>query len=333
MRTSKYYFFRNTNSKNLVEKLGLNLKINGFYFYSPLGCLIIERIIKIIEKELNKNNIHKVVVPLLQNKEEFYKINKNKFKKEIYSIEKDNLILNPTCEEVFIKIFDKKIFKEKIEEMVFYNTDSKFRKEKRTDSLFKTREFIMTDIYSFCKNKKISEKNYNNVLKVFKKILDFFKINYKKKIKYREKNIRSVESLELLSLNHEIIHCFKLNKCYMTHNYINCFGIGISRLYNLIILKYYRNILKLLNIKFILIPTNYKNAKLIKYVEYIYSKKKNCLYDDRKINFKFKIENFENFFVNIIIVSNFCLKSRNVTFLKKKKKIDIKLKYFLKHFN
>lgn len=337
MRTSKFYFFKNIRSTNLVEKIGLNIKVsNGFYFYSSLGCFIIEKIIKIIEKELIKNNIYKVIVPLLQSEKNFYKLKKDRFKNEIYKIKDNDFILNPTCEEIFIKIYDKRIYKDKIKDITFFNTSSKFRKEKRTCNLTKTREFIMTDLYSFCNNIKVSNNNYKKIIKLFEKILNFFKIKFKKIIK-REENIRSVHSTEFVDLNNfEIAHCFMLNKCYMTYNYVNCFGIGISRLYNLIVLKCFnkkKKILKILKLNFVLIPTDFNNIKLMKYTKFIYKNKKFCLFDDRKINFKVKILNFENFFINIIILSNFCLRNKKVTFLKKGKKVDIDLKYFLKYFN
>ncbi|WDI79174.1 hypothetical protein ONB66_00390 [Candidatus Vidania fulgoroideae] len=336
MKANNFYFFKNKKSNNIVEKLGLNIQINeGFYFYSPLSYLIINKIIKIIDKILYKNNFLKVIVPTVQDKIEFYKLKKNKFINEIYEINKENLILNPTCEELFIKIFDKKIFRENIKEITFYSIGSKFRKEKRTKNLYKTREFIMCDIYSFCKKKKKSNKNYKRIIKIFEKILFFFKIKFKK-VKKKENNIRSTESIEfIISKKNEIAHCFKLERCYITNNYINCFGIGISRLYNAIVKNFFnkkKNFLKFIKINFVLIPTNYKSKKIMKYTEYIYKKKKKCLFDNRKIDLKSKIENYENFFTKIVIISNFCYKNKKVTILKNKKKVDVDLNYFLNRY-
>ncbi|AXN02529.1 Prolyl-tRNA synthetase, bacterial type [Candidatus Vidania fulgoroideae] len=336
MRASNFYFFKNKKSKNIVEKLGLNIQLKeGFYFFSPLSYLIINKIIKIIDKILYKNNFLKVIVPTVQDKTEFYKFKKKRFVNEIYELNKENLILNPTCEEMFVKIFDKKIFKENIEEITFYSIGNKFRKEKRIKDLYKTREFIMCDLYSFCKEKKVSDNNYNKIIIIFEKILSFFKINFKK-INKKEKNIRSIESTEfIVSKKNEIAHCFKLDKCYITNNYINCFGIGISRLYDTIVKNFFnkkKNFLKFININFVLIPTNYKSKKIMKYTEYIYKNKKKCLFDNRKIDLKSKIKNYKNFFTNIIIISNFCYKNKKVTILKNKKKIDVSLKHFLNFY-
>ncbi|MGX7589064.1 aminoacyl--tRNA ligase-related protein [Candidatus Vidania fulgoroideorum] len=331
MKVSDYFIFGN---KDISEVMGLNKNINnGFFCYSALGTMILEIIVNKLEKILKKKKFLKIIVPTLQNLERFYKIKKERFKKEIYKIENKNLILNPTCEEIFIDIFDKKIFKERIKKKVFFQTSRKFRNEKRTQGMYKTREFIMNDIYSFCKTKEESKIIYKKVIKIYFKFFKKLKINFYKKKKV-DKNIRSINSLEFLtkSKNYEIAHCFELGKCYLTRNYINCFGIGISRLYNILIKESYKkkNLLKIIGKEFVIIPTDYNNKELVKYSKYIYkNSKKKCILDDRNINFKQKLNDFIKITNNIVIISKYCLKNEKVTIKRRKKYIDINLKDFI----
>ncbi|MGX7576662.1 aminoacyl--tRNA ligase-related protein [Candidatus Vidania fulgoroideorum] len=315
MRTSSLYivFDKNENFGGFqIEK--------GFFFHTPFNVVLIDKIVKLIEKELKKNLYFKVIAPSLQ---------KNIFKKSVFKTE-FGLALNPTCEEIFIKFIDKYFFTSN-KNIFLFQTSSKFRNEKRVEGIIKSREFIMNDAYSFCKKRKICLENFKKTLRIYRRIFNKLGVKFKE-VKKKTRSIKSKKTIEFITTinnkNIEIAHCFNIGKEYLTKSYMNCFGIGVTRLCSIMINKLIlekKNILKIVKKRYVIIPTN-NNKRLIKYSNKIYKLVKNSILDDRNINFKEKINDFKKINSEIIIISEFCVNNNVITLLKNNKKLDICIK-------
>tara|TARA_B100000902_G_scaffold269311_1_gene255244 strand:+ start:888 stop:2690 length:1803 start_codon:yes stop_codon:yes gene_type:complete len=166
-------------SHQLLLKGGYIRRINsGIYAYMPIMLRVIEKISSIIEKELNKNNCSKLLLPQLHPAELW----KRSQRWEGYTAGEGIMFnlkdrqgkefgLAPTHEEVITTIASEIINSYKQLPLCFYQIQTKFRDEIRPRfGLMRSREFIMKDAYSFHSSKEDLASFYEKMEKAYENI-------------------------------------------------------------------------------------------------------------------------------------------------------------------
>jgi prolyl-tRNA synthetase len=144
-----------TASHQLLLRAGFIRQLAaGVYSYLPLGYRVLNNIITIITKELNKVGAQQVLLPVMQPTDLFHTSGR-------YAVYGPDLItfkdrhardftLGPTHEEVITTLIQNEFSSYRQFPFAIYQIGNKYRDEKRPRSgLLRGREFIMMDAYSF----------------------------------------------------------------------------------------------------------------------------------------------------------------------------------------
>ncbi|SBS95942.1 proline--tRNA ligase, putative (aPRS), partial [Plasmodium ovale curtisi] len=289
---TKYIFNRifNDNVKQNGDKASELLfranyikEINGLYNMLPLGLRVINKIKDFINNYLEKINSHSVFLSILQPKrlwnisdrsklysDEFLYVYKQKHQKVDTDLgesvkkkfEDDCNILSPTCEESALTLINE-IYNlnatEKHFPLLIHQYNYKFRNEKRLEkSLFKSKEFLMKDGYSFHTNEKCMNEIYEIYKECYNNIFNELGLKYNIIKKRKKDKMNALESHEYQILCRdgkfkEGAHTFKLGNYYskkLDINFLNkknekkniymgSYGIGINRLLYFLIDNFY----------------------------------------------------------------------------------------------
>ena len=150
----------------------------GIYAYMPLMWMVLNKITKIVQEEMNKAGGLQTLLPQLQPAELWEKSGRWSAYTEGEGIMfnlKDRqgrlLGLGPTHEEIITKIAGETIFSYKQLPINLYQIQTKFRDEIRPRfGLMRSREFIMKDAYSFHPNEKSLKATYQKMNEAYKQI-------------------------------------------------------------------------------------------------------------------------------------------------------------------
>lgn len=280
MKKTKYFISTTKEKPNDTCSISHQLMIrsgmisknsSGIYTWLPNGIKVLKKVIKIIHKEMKKNNAIEIHMPILQSSKLWEKSKRIKlYGKELFKIidrNKNNFILSPTHEEIITQLIKNKINSYKSLPLILYQVNTKFRDEIRPKAgVLRAREFIMKDAYSFHTDKKCLKNTYKSIYKSYIKI--FKKMNLKVKILQAKNGViggnishefyiniqdrkKKINNKSKKNIQIEIGHIFQLNQTYskifntyiQTRNKIKknlemgCYGIGVSRLIGAIIEK------------------------------------------------------------------------------------------------
>lgn len=275
-------------ASELLHKSNYVTEINGVFNILPLGYRVIEKLKRVINSHLEKLHSQCLHLSILQNKkwwnmsnrsklynDEFlyvYKLKRTKNEtngEDIYGGKKkkmddDGTILSPTCEELSLILMNK-MFNDKIclkdLPILIHQFNYKFRNEKRAEkSLFKTKEFLMKDGYSFHATEKCLSEIYEQYKECYGNILKELHLNYHIIKKRKRDKMNALESHEFqISCRDgklkEIAHIFKLGEYYSNKLdvtffnkknerqflHMGCYGIGVFRLLYFLIDAFYDN--------------------------------------------------------------------------------------------
>ncbi|SOV76478.1 proline--tRNA ligase, putative [Plasmodium sp. gorilla clade G3] len=270
-------------SSELLQRANYIRDLNGIYNILPLGFRVINKIIDFINKHLEKINSHCLSLSILQAKklwnisdraklysDEFLYVYKQKQTKNDKSseenlkkkIEDDGYILSPTCEESSLSLINQ-VYNESITTkclpLLIHQYNNKFRNEKRFEkSLYKSKEFLMKDGYSFHSNEKCLNETYEKYKECYKNIFEELKLSFNIIKKRKKDKMNALESHEFQVLCRdgkykEAAHIFKLGDYYSNKldiKYLNkknekknilmgSYGIGIYRLLYFLIENFY----------------------------------------------------------------------------------------------
>ncbi|QCI15923.1 proline--tRNA ligase [Buchnera aphidicola] len=196
MRTSQYLLLTLKNipqdakiiSHQLMLRSGIIRKTSsGLYIWLPTGIRIINKIKKIIKKEMNALNALEISMPIMQSENLWEKTGRlNLYGEELLKLfdrHKNKFILGPTNEEIVTDFIRNEIHSYKNLPLIIYQIQKKFRDEIRPRfGIIRAREFTMKDAYSFHSNESCLQntynKFYNSYINIFNKIkLDFCIVN------------------------------------------------------------------------------------------------------------------------------------------------------------
>jgi len=158
------------NAKLLTQAGFINKEISGVYNFLPLGLKVLRNIQQIIREEIDAAGGQEILMPVLSSLESWQKTGRDKSWAEVLFC-LNNLVLNPTHEEVVTPLVQKYIFSYKDLPIAVYQIQEKFRNEPRAKSgLLRGREFNMKDLYSFHLHNADLDKFYDEIIVAYKKI-------------------------------------------------------------------------------------------------------------------------------------------------------------------
>ncbi|CUR53138.1 Proline--tRNA ligase [Buchnera aphidicola (Tuberolachnus salignus)] len=174
-----------TISHQLMLRAGMIRKLaSGLYTWLPTGYRILQKIVKIIKKEMNLLGALEICLPLIHPK----KLWDQSKRTELYGNEllkfsnrrKKKFILGPTHEEVITKILKNEIFSIQQLPLILFQIQKKFRDEIRPRfGVLRTIEFLMKDAYSFHTDLKSLQNTYQKISDTYIKILKKLKIEFR----------------------------------------------------------------------------------------------------------------------------------------------------------
>lgn len=151
---------------------------SGIYAYDNIVLRVEDRVEEIIKKHMDKIGGIEVEMPVLQ-PSELWK-SSGRYDKYIndgvmltVKTDKAEYCLAPTAEEAVMKFAENRVTSHKQLPVSFYQIGKKFRNEIRNRGyLYRGKEFLMFDLYSFDKNEEDLNKTYDQVKQAY---LDIFK--------------------------------------------------------------------------------------------------------------------------------------------------------------
>ncbi len=194
------------NAQLLIRAGFINKEMAGAYAYLPLGLRVLNKIMDVIRDEMNTIGGQEITLPALQEPEVWEKTNRWSeevvdvwFKTELKSGAKVGLGF--THEEPFTRMMKQFIRSYKDLPVYAYQFQTKFRNETRAKSgIMRTREFIMKDLYSFCRTKEDQEKYYEVVKEAYVKIFNRLGIGEKTYVTFASGGVFSKYSHEFQTI-------------------------------------------------------------------------------------------------------------------------------------
>ena len=170
------------NAQFLIRGGFIDKLMAGVYSFLPLGLRVIKKIENIIREEMNAIGGEEILMPAIHPLEN-YQITKRDaidvlFHTNIVTGQK--AVLGQSHEEVVVPLLQKFIDSYKDLPRAVYQIQIKFRNELRPKSgIFRGREFIMKDLYSFHADEKDFEQYYEEAGEAYKKIFSRLDIGQK----------------------------------------------------------------------------------------------------------------------------------------------------------
>jgi len=147
----------------------------GRYYFLPLGMRVSDKIMKIIEKEMDLCGAQKMITPVLHPLELWQETNRTTSTGFELMKVKDRrgaeFALGGTAEEMFVELTRR--FKLSYKDLPFnlYQFSTKFRDELRArGGLLRVREFVMKDAYTFDRGEIEFKKTYQQMAKAYTRI-------------------------------------------------------------------------------------------------------------------------------------------------------------------
>lgn len=148
---------------------------SGLYSYLPLGIRVLNRIVDIVRREMNRTGALEVLVPLLVSRE----LLDASGRYDLYGstimhfMDRHNreFALGPTHEENMTELLSLDLSSYKDLPLNFYQIAMKFRDELRPRfGVLRTREFLMKDAYSFHANEQSLDETYSLMSQAYQRI-------------------------------------------------------------------------------------------------------------------------------------------------------------------
>lgn len=176
-----------SKSYQLMMDLGIISPTNtGMYTLLPLGLRSLEKLIKIVDDEMESIDAQKLLLPNLTNTQLWKKsgrLNDNIDSSELFKLEDrhgHSYVLSPTYEEAITSLLaNKGKIEKKSLPLLLYQISTKWRDEMKPRlGLLRGREFIMKDLYSFDIDNENAQKTYELVGLSYKNILSKIGLPY-----------------------------------------------------------------------------------------------------------------------------------------------------------
>ncbi len=166
---------KNISNKYLYQGGFIRQIAAGRYAYLPLGFRVFNRILNIIQEEMEKIGSQRVITPTLQPIEFWKATNRDKAFGDLMMVVDDHhgstFAIGGTAEAQMTELIKKMNPTYKDLPIIIHQISNKFRDEKRPrGGLIRLREFTMKDAYSFCKSEKEQLEVYDKFYKAYENI-------------------------------------------------------------------------------------------------------------------------------------------------------------------
>ncbi|KKQ52420.1 MAG: Proline-tRNA ligase [Parcubacteria group bacterium GW2011_GWD2_38_11] len=166
------------NAQLLIRAGFIHKEMAGVYAYMPLGLRVLENIKKIVREEMNGVGGQELMMTTLQPKEIWEKTDRwddakvdNWFKTKL--VNGTELGVGLTHEEPIVDAVSNYLGSYKDMPFAVYQIQNKFRNEKRAKSgLLRGREFLMKDMYTFSRDQKQHNEEYEKIVKAYFRVYD-----------------------------------------------------------------------------------------------------------------------------------------------------------------
>jgi prolyl-tRNA synthetase len=166
------------NAQLLIRAGFIHKEMAGVYAYMPLGLRVLENIKRIVREEMNGVGGQELMMTTLQPKEIWEKTDRwddakvdNWFKTKL--VNGTELGVGLTHEEPIVDAVSNYLNSYKDMPFAVYQIQNKFRNEKRAKSgLLRGREFLMKDMYTFSRDQKQHEEEYEKIVKAYFRVYD-----------------------------------------------------------------------------------------------------------------------------------------------------------------
>ncbi|NCQ54338.1 prolyl-tRNA synthetase [Candidatus Saccharibacteria bacterium CG11_big_fil_rev_8_21_14_0_20_41_19] len=166
------------NAQLLIKAGFIHKEMAGVYAYMPLGLRVLENIKKIVREEMNNVGGQEIMMTTLQPKDIWEKTDRwddakvdNWFKTKL--VNGTELGVGLTHEEPIVDAVSNYLNSYKDMPFAVYQIQNKFRNELRAKSgLLRGREFLMKDMYTFCRDQQQHEQEYEKIVAAYYKVYD-----------------------------------------------------------------------------------------------------------------------------------------------------------------
>jgi prolyl-tRNA synthetase len=177
MRLSRYFLptLRETPKEAEIVSHRLMLRAGmirqeaaGIYAFLPLGMRVLQKVCRIVREEQNRAGAIEMLMPTIQSAELWRESGRyDDYGKEMLRIEdrhEREMLYGPTNEEMITEIFRASVKSYKQLPLNLYHIQWKFRDELRPRfGVYRSREFLMKDAYSFDLDAVSSRHSYNKM--------------------------------------------------------------------------------------------------------------------------------------------------------------------------
>lgn len=166
------------NAKLLIQAGYIYKQMAGAYVFLPLGKRVLDKIVQIVREEMNAIGGNELSMTALQPQEPWEASGRWSeeamdvwFKTELAT--GSTLGLAPTHEEPITQMMTRFISSYKDLPAYPYQFQIKFRNELRSKSgLMRGREFLMKDLYSFCRDRASHDQFYERITEAYHKVYE-----------------------------------------------------------------------------------------------------------------------------------------------------------------
>ena len=168
---------KSASHKFLYQAGFIKESVAGRYYFLPLGMRVRDKIVKIIEDEMDKAGALKIIAPVLHPLELWKETNRTASAGfELMTLEDrrgSGFALGGTAEEMMVDLVRKMNISYRDLPFNIYQFSQKFRDELRArGGLLRVREFLMKDAYSFHAGEEDFKKEYEKMGQVYKRIFE-----------------------------------------------------------------------------------------------------------------------------------------------------------------
>lgn len=156
----------------------------GHYHILPLGMRSLEKLIRLIDEEMDGIGAQKILMPCITPLDFWEKSGRSQIK-ELYKLKNrrdQDLCINPTHEEAVTLLFANHApFSSKQAPIMLYQIGRKFRDEMSAKyALLRGKEFEMKDLYTFDSCLEKAKETYKNVCRAYEKIFNRLQLPFVK---------------------------------------------------------------------------------------------------------------------------------------------------------
>lgn len=172
-------------SHKLMLRAGMLRKVaSGIYSYLPLGFMVLNKVSRIVQEEMDRAGAQEILMPALQPAEVWQKSGRwYEYGPEMMRLKDRSdreFCLGPTHEELITALVMNEVRSYRQLPLIFYQIQVKFRDEVRPRfGLMRGREFIMKDAYSFDADQAGLEESYRKIYEAYGRVIERCGLSYR----------------------------------------------------------------------------------------------------------------------------------------------------------